>query len=81
MSVRRFDLTRRDYDDYEMVQAEDGDWVEAASVRRLSAALSDMIALYEGKRRDGIRLGNARAALNLHGIAPLEQDPTPAESR
>lgn len=70
MTVQRFDINRRDYDDYEMAVDPAGDWVEVASVKKLSAALADMIAMYEAKTRNGVRLGKARAALNLHGIAP-----------
>lgn len=78
MSVTRFDLNRRDYDDYEMTAADDGDWVRVASVKRLSAALADMIAMYETKTRSSVRLGNARAALNLHGIATPSHTRAPA---
>lgn len=34
---------------------------------RLSAALADMISMYEGKKRDSVRLGKARAALHQCG--------------
>jgi hypothetical protein len=37
---------------------------------RLSAALADMITMYEAKKRDGLRLGRARAALTMHGKWP-----------
>lgn len=70
MSVQRFDINRRDYDDYKMAPSPTGDWVAIASVEKLSAALADMIAMYESKKRNGIRLGNARAALTNHGIWP-----------
>jgi hypothetical protein len=34
-----------------------------------------MIAMYEAKNRDGIRLGNARAALMNHGVPPADWSP------
>lgn len=37
---------------------------------RLSTALADMIDMYEKKKRNGIRLGKARAALNQCRAAP-----------
>jgi hypothetical protein len=77
MPAPRYDLNRRDYDDYEMAQCETGDWVLASSAQHLSKALADMIAMYEGKKRDGLRLGNARAALNMHGVP--SPDPTRTE--
>jgi hypothetical protein len=40
------------------------------SKQRLSAALADMIDMYEKKKRNGIRLGNARAALTGWGVWP-----------
>ena len=36
----------------------------------LSRALADMIDMYKTKRRNGIRLGQARAALTNHGKWP-----------
>lgn len=77
MSVQRFDIDRRDYDDYDMTPSADGDWVKADSVKKLSVALADMIDMYVTKKRNSIRLGNARAALNLHGIAPVRPESEP----
>lgn len=37
---------------------------------RLSDALADMIEMYETKKRNGLRLGRARAALTNHGRWP-----------
>lgn len=37
---------------------------------RLSDALADMIAMYEQKKRNGVRLGKARAALTSFGRWP-----------
>jgi hypothetical protein len=43
----------------------------------LSAGLYDMIAMYETKKRNSVRLGKARAALTQHGVWP---SPTAADT-
>lgn len=47
--------------------------------QRLSAALTDMIAMYEAKKRDGLRLGKARAALTQAGTPPESASTVGAE--
>jgi hypothetical protein len=46
---------------------------------KLSEALADMIAMYEAKKRDGVRLGKARAALTANGTWPASQSDAAAE--
>lgn len=66
MSVDRWDLDTTEG----MARASDGEWVRFSEVVQLSAALADMIDMYETKKRNSVRLGNARAALTNHGVWP-----------
>jgi hypothetical protein len=52
-----------------------------AKNERLSVALADMIAMYEAKKRDGLRLGKARAALTMHGKWPESPATVTAEPK
>lgn len=70
MSVQRWDIERRDYDDYDLVYSPTGDWVKTGDVLLLSKALADMIDMYESKKRDHKVLSRARVALTNHGIWP-----------
>lgn len=70
MSVQRWDIERRDYDDYDLVHTPTGDWVKTGDVLLLSNALAEMIAMYESKKRDHKVLSRARVALTNHGIWP-----------
>ncbi len=70
MSVQRYNIELQS----DIVPSPVGEWVKASSVEKLSTALADMIDMYETKRRNGVRLGKARAALNLHGITPIQPE-------
>lgn len=51
------------------------------AIETLSKALADMIEMYAQKKRSGVRLGKARAALTNHGVWPTQSPVSEEVSR